>query len=320
MERQLGQMAGLDQMSSTSSAGASMITLQFSLDLGLDVAEQEVQAAINAAGGLLPNDLPAPPVYAKVNSADAPVLTLAVTSKTLPLTHVQELADSRLAQKISQMPGVGVVSFDGGQRPAVRIRANPRAVSAYGLNLDDLRTTIANANVNGPKGSFNGPTRTYAINANDQLKSIEDYGNLIIAYRNGAPVRLSDVAEIEEGAENEYLAAWSGIEPAVILNIQRQPGANVISVVDSIKDALPGFKATLPPGVDVAVLTDRTTTIRASVRDVKWAIAFATLLVILVIFVFLRDPRATLILVLAIPCRVCLFCEERPVRVATEAV
>ena len=301
LERQLGQMAGLDQMSSTSSVGASMITLQFSLDLGLDVAEQEVQAAINAAGGLLPSDLPAPPVYAKVNPADAPVLTLAVTSKTLPLTHVQELANSRLAQKISQMPGVGVVSFGGGQRPAVRIRANPRAVSAYGLNLDDLRTTIANANVNGPKGSFNGPKRTYAINANDQLKSIEDYGNLIVAYRNRAPVRLSDVAEIVEGAENDYLAAWSGIEPAVILNIQRQPGANVISVVDSIKDALPGFKATLPPGVDVAVLTDRTTTIRASVRDVEWALAFATLLVILVIFVFLRDPRATLIPSLSAP-------------------
>ncbi|MGP0008902.1 MAG: multidrug efflux RND transporter permease subunit [Methylocella sp.] len=301
LERQLGQMAGLDQMSSASSAGASLITLQFSLDLSLDVAEQEVQAAINAAGGLLPNDLPAPPVYAKVNPADAPVLTLAVTSKTLPLTRVQELTDTRLAQKISQMPGVGVVSLGGGQRPAVRIKVNPRAISAYGLNLDDLRTTIANANVNGPKGTFNGPKRTYAINANDQLKSIADYENLIVAYRNGAPVRLTDVATIAEGAENEELAAWSGSEPAVILNVQRQPGANVIAVVDAIKQALPGLKATLPPGVDVAVLTDRTITIRASVRDVEWALVFATLLVVLVIFVFLRDPRATLIPSLAAP-------------------
>jgi multidrug efflux pump len=301
LERQLGQMAGLDQMSSASSAGASLIALQFSLDLSLDVAEQEVQAAINAANGLLPNDLPAPPVYAKVNPADAPVLTLAVTSKTLPLTKVQDLADTRLAQKISQIPGVGVVSLGGGQRPAVRIKVNPRAIAAYGLNLDDLRTSIANANVNGPKGTFNGAKRTYTINANDQLKSTADYGNLIVAYRNGAPVRLADVAAITEGAENEELAAWSGIEPAVILNVQRQPGANVIAVVDAIKQALPGLKATLPPGADVAVLTDRTTTIRASVRDVEWALVFASLLVVLVIFLFLRDLRATLIPSLAAP-------------------
>jgi multidrug efflux pump len=301
LERQLGQMAGLDQMNSASSAGASIITLQFSLDLSLDVAEQEVQAAINAANGLLPNDLPAPPVYVKVNPADAPVLTLAVTSKTLPLTKVQEFTDTRLAQKISQMLGVGVVSLAGGQRPAVRIKVNPRAIAAYGLNLDDLRTSIANANVNGPKGSVNGPKRTYAIDANDQLKSIADYGNLIVAYRNGAPVRLADVAAIAEGAENEELAAWSGLEPAVILNVQRQPGANVISVVDAIKEALPRLKASLPPGVDVAVLTDRTITIRASVRDVEWALVFATSLVVLVIFVFLRDPRATLIPSLAAP-------------------
>ncbi len=301
LERQLGQMAGLDQMSSASSAGASIITLQFSMDLSLDVAEQEVQAAINGANGLLPIELPAPPVYVKVNPADAPILTLAVTSKTLPLTKVQELVDTRLAQKISQMPGVGVVSLAGGQRPAVRIKVNPSAMAAYGLNLDDLRTSIANANVNGPKGSFNGLNRTYTINANDQLKSLADYGNLIVAYRNGAPVRLVDIAAIAEGAENEELAAWAGREPAIILNVQRQPGANVINVVDSIKEALPRLKATLPPGVDVALLTDRTITIRASVRDVEWALVFATVLVVLVIFVFLRDPRATLIPSLAAP-------------------
>jgi multidrug efflux pump len=339
LERQLGQMAGLDQMSSASSAGASIITLQFSLDLSLDVAEQEVQAAINAAGGLLPNDLPAPPIYLKINPADAPILTLAVTSKTLPLTKVQELTDTRLAQKISQMPGVGVVSLAGGQRPAVCIKTNPRAISAYGLNLDDLRTTIANANVNGPKGSFNGLKRTYTINANDQLKRIADYRNLIVAYRNGAPVRLSDVAAVTEGAENEELAAWAGfdhddfglnqpkimnaldiqdlewdaggkpvpafphpaLEPAIILNVQRQLGANVINVVDAIKAALPDLQATLPPGVDVSVLTDRTVTIRASVLDVEGALLFATLLVVLAIFVFLRDPRATLIPSLAAP-------------------
>ncbi|HXW72568.1 MAG TPA: efflux RND transporter permease subunit [Methylocella sp.] len=301
LERQVGQMAGLDQMSSASSAGASIITLQFSLDLSLDVAEQEVQAAINAANGLLPNDLPAPPTYVKVNPADAPILTLAVTSKTLPLTHVEELADTRLAQKISQMAGVGVVSLAGGQRPAVRIKANPRAIAAYGLNLDDLRTTIANSNINGPKGSFNGAKRSYTIDANDQLKRPADYKDLIVAYRNGAPVRLADVATILDGTENEELAAWSSLEPAVVLNIQRQPGANVIAVVNAIKEALPALKDTMPPGVDVAVLTDRTVTIRASVRDVEWALALAVGLVVLVIFVFLREPRATLIPSLAAP-------------------
>ncbi len=301
LEKQLGQMAGLDQMRSASSAGASIITLQFSLSLSLDIAEQEVQAAINAASGLLPIDLPAPPTYVKVNPADAPILTLAVTSKTLPLTKVQELVDTRLAQKISQMSGVGVVSLAGGQRPAVRIKVNPRAIAAYGLNLDDLRTSIANANVNGPKGSFTGSKRTYTINANDQLNSIADYGNLIVGYRNGAPVGLKDIAAITEGAENEELAAWAGPEPAIILNVQRQPGANVINVVDAIKEALPRLKATLPPGVDVALLTDRTVTIRASVRDVEWALVLATVLVVLVIFVFLRDPRATLIPSFAAP-------------------
>ncbi|MGO9236743.1 MAG: multidrug efflux RND transporter permease subunit [Methylocella sp.] len=301
LERQLGQMAGLSQMSSTSSAGASIITLQFSLDLSLDVAEQEVQAAINAAGGLLPNDLPAPPVYAKVNPADAPVLTLALTSKTLPLNKVEELADTRLAQKISQMPGVGAVSFGGGQRPAVRIRVNPRAVSAYGLNLDDLRTTIGSANVNTPKGSFEGPMRAYAINANDQLKTIADYGKIIVAYRNGAPVHLSDIADVVEGAENSTLAAWYSASPAVILNVQRQPGANVIAVVDAIKETLPALAATMPAGVDIAVLTDRTTTIRTSVRDVEFELALALGLVILVIFLFLRNLRATLIPSLSAP-------------------
>ncbi|MGO8848034.1 MAG: multidrug efflux RND transporter permease subunit [Methylocella sp.] len=301
LERQLGQMAGLSQMSSTSSAGASIITLQFSLDLSLDVAEQEVQAAINAGGSLLPNDLPAPPVYAKVNPADAPVLTLALTSKTLPLHKVEELADSRLAQKISQMPGVGLVGISGGQRPAVRIRVNPRAVSAYGLNLDDLRTTISSANVNTPKGSFEGPARAYAINANDQLKSIADYGKIIVAYRNGAPVHLSDIADIMEGTENSYLAAWYDRVPAVILNIQRQPGANVIAVVDAIKETLPALQATLPAGIDVTVLTDRTTTIRASVRDVEFELSFAIGLVVIVIFLFLRSLRATLIPSLSAP-------------------
>ncbi|WP_026605592.1 multidrug efflux RND transporter permease subunit [Methylocapsa acidiphila] len=301
LERQLGQMAGLDQMSSTSSAGASVVTLQFSLDLGLDIAEQEVQAAINAAASLLPTDLPAPPVYAKVNPADAPVLTLAVTSRTLPLPRVQELADSRLAQKISQMPGVGLVALAGGQRPAVRIRVNPRAISAYGLNLDDLRTTIGSANVNLPKGGFEGPMRAYSINANDQLKSIEDYKKIIIAYRNGAPVHLSDVAEIVEGTENSALAAWHDASPAVILNIQRQPGANIIAVVDAIKEVLPALQATMPAGVDVAALTDGAVTIRASVRDVEFELAFAILLVVLTIFLFLRDFRATLIPSLSAP-------------------
>jgi len=301
LERQLGQMPGLDQMASTSSAGASVITLRFSLDLGLDIAEQEVQAAINAAGNLLPNDLPTPPIYAKVNPADAPVLALAITSKTLALNRVQELADTRLAQKISQIAGVGLVSVSGGQRPAVRIRANPRAISAYGLNLDDLRTIIGSANVNFPKGSFEGPKRAYSVNANDQLKSVEDYRKIIVAYKNGAPVYLSDVAEVVDGAENDHLAAWSDEAPAVILNIQRQPGANVISVTDAIKGMLPTLKAALPAGVDVSILTDRTTTIRASIRDVEVELAFAVVLVVLVIFLFLREFRATLIPSLSAP-------------------
>src|SRR5580692_2370573 len=269
LEVQFGQMPSLNQMFSTSSAGASVITLQFSLDISLDVAEQEVQAAINAAGNLLPADLPAPPIYAKVNPADAPILTLALTSKTLPLTEVEDMADTRLAQKISQQPGVGLVSISGGQRPAVRVQINPRALAAYGLNVDDLRTTLGNANVNTPKGNFDGPAQASTINANDQITDPSQYLTLVIAYRNGNPVRLSDVATVVNGAENSKLQAWANKAPAVILNVQRQPGANVIQVVDNIKALLPQLQATLPSAVDVAVLTDRTNTIRASVSDVE---------------------------------------------------
>jgi multidrug efflux pump len=301
LERQFGQMPSLNQMSSTSSAGSSVITLQFTLDLTLDVAEQEVQAAINAAGNLLPQDLPAPPIYAKVNPADAPVLTLGITSKVMPLTKVQDLADTRVAQKISQLPGVGVVSISGGQRPAVRVRANPAALAAYGLNIDDLRTTISNANVNTPKGSFDGPTRAYTINSNDQLRSADEYKNIIVAYKNGAPVRLGDVAELVDDAENTKLGAWMNTTGALILNVQRQPGANVIGVVDSIKDLLPEIKAALPAGVEVTVLTDRTNTIRASVDDVEFELVLAVALVVLVIFLFLRNVRATIIPSLSVP-------------------
>jgi multidrug efflux pump len=301
LEVQFGQMPGLNQMSSVSSAGASVITLQFSLDLSLDVAEQEVQAAINAAGNLLPSDLPAPPIYAKVNPADAPILTLALTSKTMPLTQVEDLADTRLAQKISQLPGVGLVSISGGHRPAVRIQANYRQLAAYGLNIDDLRTTLANANVNTPKGNFDGPSRAYTINANDQIRKPSDYNDLVVAYRNGAPVKLSDVARATEGAENTKLAAWMNTDEAVIVNIQRQPGANVIEVVDRIQARLPQLRAALPSAVDVAVLTDRTTTIRASVADVEFELGLAVVLVVLVIFVFLRSPSATLIPSLSVP-------------------
>ncbi|MEA2995969.1 MAG: multidrug efflux pump, partial [Alphaproteobacteria bacterium] len=301
LEVQLGQMPGLKQMSSVSSGGASVITLQFDLALTLDIAEQEVQAAINAAGNLLPSDLPAPPIYAKVNPADAPVLTLALTSKTMPLTQVQELADTRLAQKISQLPGVGLVSLSGGQRPAVRVQADTRKLAAYGLNIDDLRTTLANANVNTPKGNFDGPTRATTINANDQLRSADEYRNLVVAYKNGSPVHLIDVANVVEGAQNEYLAAWMNTVPAIVLNIQRQPGANVIEVVDGIYRLLPQLEQSLPAAVDVAVLTDRTVTIRASVRDVEIELALAVLLVVLVIFVFLRSARATIIPSLSVP-------------------
>ncbi|WP_292476721.1 efflux RND transporter permease subunit, partial [Mesorhizobium sp.] len=249
LERQFGQMPGLEQMSSGSSAGASVITLRFSLDLSLDIAEQEVQAAINAAGNLLPADLPAPPIYAKVNPADAPILTLAITSKTLPLTEVENYAETRLAQKISQLPGVGLVSISGGERPAVRIRVKLKALAAMGLNIDDLRTTIGALNVNTPKGSFDGPARSYTINANDQISDPKTYADMVVAYRNGAPVRLGEVSDIIEGPENSKLGAWKNRSPAILLNIQRQPGANVIRVVDSVKALLPQLRAGLPAAV-----------------------------------------------------------------------
>jgi multidrug efflux pump len=301
LEVQFGQMPSLNQMSSTSAAGASVITLQFSLDISLDIAEQEVQAAINAAGNLLPSDLPAPPIYAEVNPADAPIITLALTSKTLPLPQVEDMADTRLAQKISQLPGVGLVSISGGQRPAMRIQANLRALAAYGLNIDDLRTTLANANVNTPKGNFDGPARAYTINANDQLRDAASYRDLVIAYKNGAPVKLSDVAAVVDGAENSKLAAWKNTVPAVILNVQRQPGANVIQVVDGIKALLPQLQAALPAAIDVGVLSDRTVTIRASVRDVQFEMALSVGLVVLVIYLFLRNLPATLIPSLSVP-------------------
>jgi multidrug efflux pump len=301
LEVQFGQMPSLNQMFSTSSAGASMITLQFTLDVSLDVAEQEVQAAINAAGNLLPSDLPAPPIYAKVNPADAPILTLALTSKTLPLTQVEDIADTRLAQKISQQPGVGLVSISGGQRPAVRVQINPRALAAYGLNIDDLRTTLGNANVNTPKGNFDGPAQATTINANDQIADPQQYLDLVIAYRNGAPVRLKDVATVVNGAENSKLQAWANKAPAVILNVQRQPGANVIQVVDNIKKLLPRLQTALPAAIDVAVLTDRTVTIRASVSDVEFELGLAVILVVLVIFLFLRNIPATIIPSLSVP-------------------
>jgi len=301
LEVQFGQMPSLNEMTSTSSAGASVITLQFSLNISLDIAEQEVQAAINAAGNLLPSDLPAPPIYAKVNPADAPILTLSLSSKTMPLPQVEDMADTRLAQKISQMPGVGLVSINGGLRPAVRIQANIRALAAYGLNIDDLRSAISNANVNTPKGNFDGPTRAYTLNANDQLQNADAYRNLVIAYKNGSPVHLSDVAQIVDGAQNNKLAAWADRTPAVILNIQRQPGANVIQVVDSIKSLLPQLQASLPAAIDVQILTDRTNTIRASVRDVEFELILAVVLVVLVIFLFLRTWRATIIPSLSVP-------------------
>jgi multidrug efflux pump len=301
LERQFGEMPGLGQMSSVSSGGASVITLQFTLSLSLDVAEQEVQAAINAATSLLPSDLPAPPIYAKVNPADTPVLTLALTSKTLPLTQVEDLADVRLAQKISQQPGVGLVSISGGNRPAVRIVVNPRALSAYGLAIDDVRTIIGTQNTDTPKGSFDGPAISSAIDDNDQLTSADQYRQLIIAYKNGRPVHLADIATVIDGAENNQLGAWANHTPAVILNVQRQPGSNVIAVVQGITALLPRIQATLPAAVQVAVLTDRTATIRASVSDVEFELALSVALVVLVIFLFLRNLPATLIPSLSVP-------------------
>ncbi|KPY92286.1 Acriflavin resistance protein [Pseudomonas tremae] len=301
LERQFGQMPGLTQMASTSSGGASVITLRFSLEINMDVAEQQVQAAINAATNLLPTDLPAPPVYNKVNPADTPVLTLAITSKTMLLPKLNDLVDTRMAQKISQISGVGMVSIAGGQRQAVRIKVNPEALAANSLNLSDVRTLISASNVNQPKGNFDGPTRVSMLDANDQLKSPEEYANLILAYKNGAPLRLKDVAEIVDGAENERLAAWANRSQAVLLNIQRQPGANVIDVVDRIKTLLPGITENLPAGLDVVVLTDRTQTIRASVTDVQHELLIAIVLVVLVTFLFLRRFSATIIPSIAVP-------------------
>ena len=301
LERQFGQMPGLNQMTSASSGGASVITLQFSLDLSLDIAEQEVQAAINAAGNLLPADLPAPPIYSKVNPADAPILTLAVTSKTLALTDLESYSETRLAQKISQLTGVGLVSISGGQRPAVRIQLNPDLLAAYGLNVDDVRTTINNLNVNTPKGNFDGPTQAMTINANDQLTSTDQYRSLIVAYRNGAPVKLTDVATIVSGPENTKLGAWANATPAIIVNVQRQPGANIIQVVDRIQTLLPQIMSTLPQAMDVRLLSDRTVTIRASVADVEFELGLAVVLVVLVIFVFLRTLPGTIIPSLSVP-------------------
>jgi multidrug efflux pump len=301
LEKQFGQMPGLNEMSSTSSAGASVITLTFNLSLAIDVAEQEVQAAISAGQNLLPQDLPAPPIYAKVNPADAPVLILGVTSKTMALTEVEDLVDTRIAQKISQIKGVGVVSISGGQRPAVRVVVNPRAMAAYGLNLDDLRTTISNANQNGPKGSLDGPANAYTVNTNDQIRNADDYGNVVIAYKNGSPVRLKDVATLVSGAENSKLGGWMNSTPALIVNVQRQPGANVVDVVDRIHALLPQLQAEMPSGVDVALLTDRTTTIRASVDDVEFELVLSVLLVVLVIWLFLRNIPATIIPSLSVP-------------------
>ena len=301
LERQFGQMPGLSQMASTSSGGASVLTLRFNLDMNMDVAEQQVQAAINAASNLLPSDLPAPPVYNKVNPADTPVLTLAISSKTMPLPKLNDLVDTRVAQKLAQISGVGMVSIAGGQRQAVRIKVNVDALAANGLNLDDVRTLIGASNVNQPKGNFDGPTRVSMLDANDQLRSPEEYANLILAYTNGAPLRLKDVAEIVDGAENERLAAWANENHAVLLNIQRQPGANVIEVVDRIKELLPSITDNLPAGLDVSVLTDRTQTIRAAVKDVQHELLIAIVLVVMVTFVFLRRFSATLIPSIAVP-------------------
>ncbi len=301
LERQFGQIPGLNQMTSTSSFGVSVITLQFTLELNIDVAEQQVQAAINSGGTFLPRDLPNPPIYSKTNPADTPVLTLALSSDTLPLSKVEDLADTILAQKISQLSGVGLVTISGGQKPAVRVQANPTALASYDMSLEDLRTALARANVNQAKGNLDGPRQAYTIGANDQLFSSEAYKSVIVAYRNGAPVRLSDVADVVDSAENVKQAAWENESPAVVLNIQRQPGANIINVVDRIHALLPQLKASLPSAVKVAVLTDRTTTIRASVADVQFELLLTVALVVMVIFLFLRNLSATVIPSIAVP-------------------
>jgi multidrug efflux pump len=301
LERQFGQMPGLRQMTSSSSAGASIITLQFALSLRLDVAEQQVQAAINAASNLLPRDLPVPPIYNKVNPADAPVITLAITSPTVPLPQIRDLVDTRMAQKISQVAGVGLVSVAGGQRPAMRIQANPQSLAAYGLTLADVRTAVVGANVNQPKGTLDGPVRSTTINANDQLKNPSEYRDLVVTYRNDAPLRVSDVATVLMEAEDARLAAWADTQPAILLNVQRQPGANVIDVVNRIHALLPQLRTALPANLDVTVMSDRTQTIRASVRDVQIEMFIAIGLVVLVTFVFLRTLTATLIPSVVVP-------------------
>ncbi|EPR37642.1 acriflavin resistance protein [Desulfovibrio sp. X2] len=301
LESEFGEMSGLKRMSSSSGAGISVITLQFDLSVALDVAEQEVQAAINAADSLLPDDLPNPPVYSKVNPADPPILTLAVSSPSMPLPRVEDLVDTRLAQKISQLSGVGLVSLSGGQRPAVRVRVNPTALAARGLSMEAVRTALDAANVNTSKGSFDGPERASTIDANDQITSAEGYARVIIGYENGAAIRLGDVADVVEGAENSRLAAWADASPAIVVNVQRQPGANVIAVADRIKELLPELRASLPASVDVRVMTDRTNTIRASVQDVEFELVLAVALVVMVIFLFLRSVPATIIPGIAVP-------------------
>lgn len=301
LERQFGQMSGLKQMSSQSSGGASVVTLQFQLTLPLDVAEQEVQAAINAATNLLPGDLPNPPVYNKVNPADPPIMTLAVTSSALPMTQVEDMVETRIAQKISQVSGVGLVTLSGGQRPAVRIKFNAQAIAALGLTSDTLRTAISDANVNSAKGSLDGPTRAITLSANDQMKSAEEYRQLVVAYKNGAPVRLGDIATVEQGAENQWLAAWANQQPAIIMNVQRQPGANIIATADSIRALLPQLKESLPKSVNITLLSDRTTNIRASVSDTQFELILAIALVVMIIYLFLRNIPATIIPGVAVP-------------------
>src|SRR5262245_53879656 len=301
LERQFGQIPGLTQMTSSSSEGCSVITLRFALDLNIDVATQQVQSSINAAATFLPRDLPNPPIYTKTNPADAPILTLALTSSTLPLTKLQDLADTRLAQKISQLSGVGLVSISGGQKPAIRIQANPNALAALGMTMEDLRVALAQASVNQAKGSFDGDRQAFTIGANDQLMSADQYRKLIVAYRNSSPVRLADVADVVEGAENVRQAAWVNDAPAVIVNIQRQPGANIIEVVDRIKALLPQLHTSLPASVEITTLTDRTVTIRASVADVQRELLMTVGLVVLVIFLFLRSFSATIIPSVAVP-------------------
>jgi len=301
LERQFGELPGLNQMTSISSGGSSIITLQFVLNLNIDVAEQEVQAAINAAQTYLPPGLPSPPIYSKSNPADAPIMTLAISSKSYPLSQVEDLTDTRMAQKISQVTGVGLVTISGGQKPAVRIQVNPTQLLAYGINLDDVRTALAQTSVNQALGNFDGAHQSYEINANDQLLTSQDYKSVVVAYRNGAPVVLAEVAKVVDDVENNKLAAWRNQTPAVIVNIQRQPGANIIQVVDRVKKLLPQLRANLPEAVDVTVLTDRTVTIRASVRDVQFSLCLTVALVVMVIFLFLRNVSATIIPSVAVP-------------------